>query len=111
MDYIDLTSQDELDRSVSEHSPRMVYFSHHKCNVCKTLKPKIKELVENNFPEMTLYYVNTMEHPDMAGQYSVFTVPTILVFFEGREFIRESRHISLPSFEERVGKLYRIYYA
>jgi hypothetical protein len=46
----------------------------------------------------------------MAGQFSVFSVPTILVFFDGREYIRESRHVNLSTFQERLEKLYRIYY-
>lgn len=110
MDYTDLKSLEELEQKTSEASPKLVYFSHLQCNVCKVLKPKIRERIENNFPEMMLYYVNIREHPDMAGQFSVFSVPTILVFFDGREYIRESRHINLPTFEERLEKLYRIYY-
>ena len=110
-DYTDLTSLDKLQEIVSGNDPRLIYFSHHHCNVCKVLKPKIAELIGNNFPGILLFYVNTKEHPEMAGQFSVFTVPTILVFFEGREYIRESRHVSLASFEERLDKLYRIYYS
>jgi thioredoxin-like negative regulator of GroEL len=109
-DFTDLTTLEELQQLEADGSPAILYFSHQQCNVCKVLKPKIREMIENNFPQMMLYYVNTREHPDMAGQYSVFTVPTILVFFEGREYIRESRHISITAFQERLEKLYRIYY-
>ena len=109
-DFTDLITLDELKKVEAEKTPAIIYFSHQQCNVCKVLKPKIGDMIENNFPQMMLYYVNTREHPDMAGQYSVFTVPTILVFFEGREYIRESRHISLVTFQERLEKLYRIYH-
>ncbi len=110
MDYTSLSSLDELKEKTAAPTPCLVYFSHHQCNVCKVLRPKVRDLIANNFPEMMLYYVNTMEHPDMAGQFSVFSVPTILVFFEGREYIRESRHVNLSTFRERLEKLYRIYY-
>jgi thioredoxin-like negative regulator of GroEL len=109
-DFVDLTTLEQLKQVEAEQIPAIIYFSHQQCNVCKVLKPKIRDMIENNFPRMMLYYVNTREHPDMAGQYSVFTVPTILVFFEGREYIRESRHISIPAFQDRLEKLYRIYY-
>jgi len=110
MEYIDLQSLEELQAKTNDSVPKLVYFSHLQCNVCKVLKPKIRELIQNNFPQMMLYYVNIKEHPDMAGQFSVFSVPTILVFFDGREYIRESRHVNLSTFEERLEKLYRIYY-
>lgn len=109
-DFIDLTTLDELKEAETGGLPALVYFSHQQCNVCKVLKPKVRDLIANNFPKMMLYYVNIREHPEMAGQYSVFTVPTLLVFFEGREYIRESRHISITAFHERLEKLYRIYY-
>ena len=110
MEYIKANSLDQLHEVLSKDPMALVYFSHHNCNVCKVLKPKVAELISNNFPEMTLYYVNTIENPDISGQFSVFTVPTILVFVENKEFIRESRHISLPPFEERIQKLYSIYF-
>jgi len=109
-DYVDLTTLDELKKAEAGEAPALVYFSHQQCNVCKVLKPKVRDMIANNFPQMMLYYVNTREHPDMAGQYAVFTVPTILVFFEGREYIRESRHVSLAALQERLEKLYRIYF-
>ena len=110
-EYADLASLEQLQGAVAGKNPILVYFSHHQCNVCKVLKPKVGELIENNFPGIMLYYVNTLEHPEMAGQFSVFTVPTILVFFEGREYIRESRHVSLAELKERLDKLYRIYFS
>ncbi len=88
----------------------MVYFSHHNCNVCKVLKPRVADLILNNFPRISLYYVNTIEKPEIAGQFSVFTVPTILLFIDNKEYIRESRHISLDVFQERIKKLYNVYF-
>jgi len=110
MDFVELTSWDALQKVAEGEDPKLVYFSHHRCNVCRGLKPRVRQLIENNFPELMLYYVNTLEHPQMAGQFSVFTVPTILVFFDGREYIRESRHVSISSFQQRLGKLHRIYF-
>jgi thioredoxin-like negative regulator of GroEL len=110
MDYQDIHSIEDL-KHVTETQPAvLVYFSHHNCNVCKVLKPKVRDLIENNFPGMALYYVNTLQQPEAAGQYSVFTVPTILVFFEGKEYVRESRHVNLDKFYERLNKLYGTFF-
>ena len=110
MHYQDIQSIEDLKNVVDDQSAVLVYFSHHNCNVCKTLKPKIQGLVENNFPEIAMYYVNILNQPEAAAQYSVFTVPTILVFFEGREYIRESRHVNLDKLYDRLNKLYGIYF-
>ena len=110
MDYQVIHSIKDLKHVVENQLAALVYFSHHNCNVCTVLKPKTRKLIENNFPEIALYYVNTLKQPEAAGQYSVFTVPTILVFFEGKEYIRESRHVNLDKFYERLNKLYGVYF-
>jgi thioredoxin-like negative regulator of GroEL len=108
MDFREVNSLENLNEAVNDQPAALVYFSHHNCNVCKVLKPKVREMIANNFPKIALYYINTIKQPESAGQYSVFTVPTILVFFEGREFIRESRYVNLDKFYDRIHKLYRI---
>ena len=101
---------DQLTGILEKESFVLVYFSHQNCNVCKVLKPKVAEMIANNFPHISLYYVDTIESPEVSGQFSVFTVPTVLVFVENKEFIRESRHISMEPFKERIQKLYQTYY-
>ncbi len=44
--------------------------------------------------------------PVISGQHRVFTIPTILLFFEGREHLRFSRNISLHQLEETIEKPY-----
>lgn len=111
MDYKDIKSIKELNEVVENQQAVLAYFSHHHCNVCKVLKPKVSEMIANHFPQVSLYYINTLQQPESAAQYTVFTVPTILVFFEGKEYVRESRHVGLDKFHERLEKLYRIYFS
>ncbi len=110
MDYQDINSLDELENILQNNKMALVYFSHRHCNVCKVLRPKIHELIVNNYPGVALFYVDTVKYPEVPGQYSVFAVPTILVFVEEKEYIRESRHISVASFSERLNKLYKAYF-
>ncbi|MGM0497804.1 MAG: thioredoxin family protein [Bacteroidota bacterium] len=110
MDYNSISSLDSLEEALHNNPLSLVYFSHQQCNVCKVLKPKVRELIANNYPKVALFYVDTVKHPEVAGQFSVFAVPTILVFLEEKEYIRESRHINLSGFSERIEKLYKIYF-
>lgn len=84
----------------------LAYFSHENCSVCKVLKPKVEELLNDQFPEMKLVYVDTIQEPETAGQHRVFTVPTILIFFEGKEYYRFSRSFSLNQLHDAIERPY-----
>lgn len=84
------------------------YFSHQDCNVCKVLFPKIRLLLEQEFPKMELQYINVHEQPDVAAGFQVFTVPTILIFFEGKEYYRFARNVSLIQLKEAIERPYNL---
>lgn len=88
---------EKFQRELSDKPILITYFSHDECNVCKVLKPQVQQIVDG-FDEAHFFYVNTKESMEIAGQYMVFAVPTIILFFEGREAKRYSRHISLQDF-------------
>ena len=86
----------------------LFYFSHEQCNVCKVLKPKIDELLTTKFPEIKMYYCNTNELSELAAQNSVFAVPTILIYFTGKETIRKSRNIGIQEIEALIARPYEM---
>lgn len=84
------------------------YLSTPECNVCKVLKPKVIEMIKLDFPEMNFCYVDLNEAKEISGQLSVFSVPTILVYFEGKEIIRASRNMHLEELREQINRYYRM---
>lgn len=86
------------------------YLSTPDCNVCKVLKPKVIEMIESDFPEMSFCYVDLNEAKEISGQLSVFSVPTILVYFEGKETIRASRNMHLEELREQIERYYNMIY-
>ncbi len=62
-----------------------VYFNIPDCNVCKALKLKYKELLNDEFPKISFAYVNVLDIKELAAQNSVFTDPIIVFFFDGKE--------------------------
>lgn len=84
----------------------LAYFSTETCNVCKVLKPKVAELIQASFPEIKLVYIQTDKLPEVAAQNQVFAVPTLLVYFEGREYIRKSRNIGIGELEREIDRPY-----
>ena len=84
------------------------YLSTPECNVCKVLKPKVIEMINTNYPEMNFCYVDLNEAKEIAGQLSVFSVPTILVYFDGKETIRVSRNVHLEELREQIERYYKM---
>lgn len=92
---------------IKEKEPALLaYFSTEACNVCKVLKPKVAELIYSEFPKIKIVYIQTDKLPEIAAQNQVFAVPTILVFFEGREYIRKSRNIGISELEREIDRPY-----
>lgn len=104
----DLRRVEEFESFVEKNPGALVYFSTPECNVCMVLKPKLFEFVENNFPEIKKAYINLNEARELAGQQRIFTVPTIIFYFEGREFVRKSRNINFAELEGELSRIYKL---
>jgi len=86
----------------------MLYFSAPTCNVCHALKPKLFEAIEQHFDQFEIISVDISETPEIASHYSVFAIPTLVVFLDGREFLRKSRHMSVGEVVEAIRRPYEI---
>lgn len=105
--YTEITSFEEFE-NMKQGPALLAYFSTEACNVCKVLKPKVEQLLADEFPEMKMAYVKSDVLPDIAGQNSIFAAPTILVFFDGREYIRKSRNIGVSELHEAISRPYEM---
>ena len=94
------THPDPMQRIQSAHA-LVAYFSTPTCNVCKVLRPKVEEMVAG-MPGIDFAYVDSEQHPAVAGQHMVFAVPTIILFMEGREMRRFSRNLSLDDLDRSL---------
>ena len=101
-----INSLEAFDLFLNANPIAAVYFSTPGCNVCKTLKPKFKELLNDEFPKNSFAYVNVSDAKELAAQNSVFTVPTIVFFFDGKESLRKSRNINLNELKKELERPY-----
>ncbi len=99
---------DEIKKLIQNSSALILYFSHEGCNVCKVLKPKIKELLKEKFSKIQFHEIDTVNLPEISAQLSVFTVPTILVYFNGSEFFRLSRHFNMKELTDSLERPYKM---
>lgn len=103
-----MKSFNDLIKLVEESPAVCFYLSTPECNVCKVLKPKVIEMLMKDFPKIEFHYVDLNEAKEIAGQLSVFAVPTILIFFDGKEIIRASRNIHIEKLRELINRYYKM---
>lgn len=97
-----------LQSELNDNPVVVTYYSSESCNVCKTLKPKVIEMMQMQFPKAALLYIDTEKSPVVAGQHRVFSIPTIDVYVDGKEHARFSRNVAFFEFEAAVRKPYDI---
>ncbi|PTN08531.1 co-chaperone YbbN [Mangrovibacterium marinum] len=101
----------EFQQLLASNDAVLVYLSTDECQVCHVLKPKLERLLCEQFPKLRLVYISINEQPEIAGQYRVFTAPTVLVFFQGNEYLRQSRTISIEKFITDISRPYRLMFS
>ena len=95
-----------LQTTIKDEVGVLLYFSGEHCNVCHALRPKVKVLFEEEFPKLKQIFLDAEEYREISAHYQVLSLPTMIVFLDGREFAREGRTVSL---HQLAGKLKRPY--
>jgi len=101
---------EDLKKEIDINDAVMVYFGGEYCGVCNVLKPKIKELFNNQFQKVKQIYISIDKFPQTAAQFNVLIMPTVLVFFDKKEFIRQSRHISIQELSKQIQRPYGLFF-
>ena len=97
-----------IESLVAEKTAVLLYFYNDNCAPCKILRPKVQELVQDEFPNIEFRLINAEQFPASSAQYGVFASPTLLVYFEGKEYIRESKNISVSELHDKFERIYRM---
>ncbi len=97
-----------IDNSIKKNRAVMVYFSSPSCSVCHALKPKLLEALNVNFDGFVVESVDISLTQDIAPHFNVYAIPTVIVFLDGSEFLRKSRHMSVDSVISEIKIPYEI---
>ena len=105
-----IQAQELRDRVQSEQAI-LIYFKNDNCAPCLVLRPKVKELIDEFFPNIEMIVVDSLEQPEFAGEFQVYANPTLLVFFDGKEYIRKSKFVAIPQLKEEISRLYEMIFS
>lgn len=69
-------------KEVTKNNLVLVDFFASWCGPCKMLSPILDEVVKEQ-QDFSIVKVNVSEEEDLAQQYNVFSIPTLMVFKDG----------------------------
>ncbi|WP_010098258.1 thioredoxin family protein [Ornithinibacillus scapharcae] len=105
-EFKDFHTIEAIETFIKSSTLTFLYISRPECSVCHGLKPQVKELMKQ-YPEIQLGHIDAAEVEEIAGHFSIFTVPVLLLFVEGKEYIREARIVHMDLFQEKIDKIYK----
>ena len=73
---------------VNSELPVLVDFYADWCGPCKMMAPVIEELSQELKGKAKVGKINVDQNQDLAMKYDVMSIPTIVIFKEGKEFKR-----------------------
>ena len=83
MAVIELTTQNFNEEVLQSEVPVMVDFWASWCGPCRMVSPIVDEIAEEVQGKAKVGKVNVDEQGDLASQFGVMSIPTIMVFKNG----------------------------
>ena len=70
------------------------------CGPCKSFAPVFKQAAEILEPKIRLATLNTEAVPSIAQRWAIRSIPTLILFRQGKEVQRASGAMSLPQLQQ-----------
>lgn len=100
-----LQSIHAMDQFISENQLAFLYVTMPNCSVCHGLLPQIERIFEQ-YPKIATRTIDASEVQEIAGRLQIFTAPVLILFVEGKEYLREARIIQTAKLNEQIAKVY-----
>lgn len=88
MSVINLTSENFEEQVMEARVPVLVDFWASWCGPCKMMSPVVDRISEEMGTSARVCKVNIDEQQELASKYNVMSIPTFLLFKDGKEVNR-----------------------
>ncbi|PEA84399.1 thioredoxin family protein [Bacillus pseudomycoides] len=92
---------EELIAYIEEQGRLLLFIKTENCGVCDVMLEKVNRLLKQ-YKNVGNIVVSFEDMKEISAKYLVFTAPTVLLFHQGKEILRESRFISLDNIERTL---------
>ena len=83
----------------------LLLFGGPQCGVCQAIKPKLELLMTQQHPEIVLVYVDCVNSPAVCAQHSVYSLPVVQFYIEGRLYLERGRSFSLVELSDQIKRI------
>jgi len=95
----------DLQKTLSENSIVLVDFWAQWCMPCRMMAPIIESIDKEYTGKLSVVKVDVDQDPDLANQYEVISVPTFLLFKDGKVVNRFTGGLPKAKVEELIKPL------
>ncbi|WP_138431637.1 thioredoxin family protein [Fodinibius saliphilus] len=92
----------QLDHILQGTKPVLIDFWAEWCGPCIMMNKPLKKLAESENIDCTIVKVNTVQHQELATQYNVKGLPTLLLMKEGEEIKRSAGALSYQELKKFI---------
>ncbi len=89
---------------LSAGKPVLVDFWAPWCGPCRLVSPVVESVGEAHADKIAVAKVNTDENQQLAMRYSIFSIPTLILFKDGREAARLVGYMPQEAMEARLSQ-------
>jgi thioredoxin 1 len=94
-----------FDKLISSSKPTFVDFWAVWCGPCRTMEPVVERLAAKLGGAVTFGKLNVDEHPSIATKYEVQSIPTFMIFKNGRPVDAVIGTMQEAPLEQRIRKV------
>lgn len=96
-----LTDIQDIEQTLTDHRLCLFYIKAPDCGVCNVMLDKVGRLADSH-PSLRSFYTDITEEPLIAGQFLVYSVPTVLLLLDRKEVYRGSGFINLKELKHKI---------
>ena len=83
MSVVTLTKENFQQEVIQSDKPVLIDFWAAWCGPCRMVGPVVEQIA-NEHPEYKVGKIDVDSQPELAGQFSIMSIPTLLVFKDGK---------------------------
>ena len=87
----------------------LIVFGGKHCNVCHALLPQLENMLASHYADITSAYIDCEASPDICAQHSVFSLPVVQFYIEGKKVTELARSFSIEQLRQSMYRSYAMW--